>query len=47
MEETLRDINGGPLKPETVKKIDGIWDKVSHDAAVDNFDFFKQQQSKQ
>lgn len=40
--ETLRDINTGPLKPETANKIDQIWEKVSHDAATHNSDFMKQ-----
>jgi aflatoxin B1 aldehyde reductase len=37
LDETITGLQKGPLKPETVKAIDGVWEKVSHEAPLDNY----------
>lgn len=37
LEQTLKGVNAGPLHPEIVKKIDGVWDTIKHEAPLDNF----------
>jgi aflatoxin B1 aldehyde reductase len=37
LEETITGLRKGPLKPETVKAIDGVWESVSHEAPLDNY----------
>jgi len=39
LEETLKAIQDGPLKPEIAKKIDSVWEAVKHEAPIDNFKF--------
>ena len=40
LEGTLKFLTGGPLSPEAVRDIDGIWQKVKHDAWLDNLEAF-------
>jgi len=40
LEQTIQGLNKGPLKPETAKAIDAVWEKVKHDAPLDNFHSF-------
>jgi len=35
--ETIQSIRRGPLKPESVKAIDAIWEKIKHEAPLDNY----------
>lgn len=37
LEKTLQGIEHGPLPETAVKKIDGVWDKIKHEAPLDNF----------
>jgi len=37
VEETIQSIRRGPLKPESVKAIDAIWEKIKHEAPLDNY----------
>lgn len=37
VEETINFIRAGPLKPESVKAIDGFWEKIKHEAPLDNY----------
>ena len=37
LEQTLKALQDGPLKPEIAKKIDLVWDAVKHEAPIDNF----------
>lgn len=36
LKQTLQGVNAGPLKEETLKRIDGIWDLVKDSAPLDN-----------
>jgi aflatoxin B1 aldehyde reductase len=40
LEQTIQGLNKGPLKPETVKAVDAVWEKVKHDAPLDNYHSF-------
>ena len=37
IKETLRATNAGPLKLESAKRIDEMWQKIEHEAPLDNF----------
>ncbi|MCJ1394325.1 hypothetical protein MMC18_007203 [Xylographa bjoerkii] len=39
LEETLKALQEGPLKPEIAEKIDLVWEAVKHEAPIDNFKF--------
>jgi aflatoxin B1 aldehyde reductase len=38
--QTIQGLNKGPLKPETAKAVDAVWEKVKHDAPLDNYNSF-------
>jgi aflatoxin B1 aldehyde reductase len=38
--ETIQGLNKGPLKESVLKKIDGVWEKVKHEAPLDNFNSY-------
>jgi aflatoxin B1 aldehyde reductase len=40
LDQTIKGLKKGPLKPETVKAVDAVWEKVKHDAPLDNFHSF-------
>ncbi|KAF2152978.1 aldehyde reductase [Myriangium duriaei CBS 260.36] len=42
VKETLEGIEHGPLPEEAVKRIDGIWEKIKHEAPLDNFNSVEQ-----
>jgi len=37
LEQTLKGLEAGPLSEDVVKKIDGVWEKIKHEAPTDNF----------
>lgn len=37
LDETLRDLEAGPLEKGTVERIEGVWEKVKHEAPLDNY----------
>jgi len=37
MEETIKGLQKGPLKSESAKRVDEVWEKIKHDAPLDNF----------
>jgi len=43
VEETVQSLKRGPLKPETLKKIDHIWETIKHEAPLDNYHSFVKQ----
>jgi aflatoxin B1 aldehyde reductase len=46
IEQTVAGLRSGPLKPEVVKMIDEVWDKIKHEAPVDNYQsYFKEKLS--
>lgn len=40
VEETIQSLRKGPLKPETAKAIDHVWEKIKHEAPLDNYNSF-------
>jgi aryl-alcohol dehydrogenase-like predicted oxidoreductase len=40
LEESLEAIERGPLDEKTVERVDAIWQKVEHDAPLDNYNSF-------
>jgi aflatoxin B1 aldehyde reductase len=44
LEETLQDVKEGPLLKETVERIEGIWEKVEHEAPLDNYNSYMKKQ---
>jgi aflatoxin B1 aldehyde reductase len=45
VEETIGSLKSGPLKPESVKAIDDVWDRVKHDAPLDDYHSFAKLQN--
>lgn len=43
--ETVKGLENGPLKDSVVKLIDDVWEKVKHEAPLDNFNSFTKTQS--
>lgn len=37
LKQTLQGLSAGPLPDEIVKKIDGVWETIKHEAPLDNF----------
>jgi aflatoxin B1 aldehyde reductase len=40
LEETLENIEGGPLDEKTAGRVDDIWNKVEHEAPLDNYNSY-------
>ena len=39
LKQTLSGINAGPLSDDVVKKIDGVWKTIEHEAPLDNYHY--------
>ncbi len=37
LEETLGDLEDGPLDEETARRVEGLWEMVKNDAPLDHF----------
>jgi len=44
LEQTVKGLHKGPLKAESAKAVDAVWEKVKHDAPLDNFHSFAAKQ---
>jgi len=37
LKQTLNGLNAGPLDTKTAKRIDNVWEKIKHEAPLDNY----------